>query len=193
MTNFNYPNYPTQSGVMTENIRTKYIDTAIEKQLLPKKAHRLEPIVSLVASNDATRPVQFWQLYSILGPEPIRNIVSQFYDRVYKDERWFKSVFSRIASKRHHANVQTAMWLDVMGGGAQYRGGEFRLNFHHTHNAMELMNDKGAARWVELMNETVDDPAIDYTDDARVRPAINTFLTYFMSCLLYTSPSPRDS
>jgi len=72
------------------------------------------------------------------------------------------------------------MWIDVMGGGMQYHGGEFRLNFHHTHNALELMNDRGAARWIELMVETLNDPDIDYTDDERVRPAINTFLDFFV-------------
>ena len=68
-----------------------------------------------------------------------------------------------------------------MGGGQQYHGGEFRLNFHHTHNAMELMNDKGAERWATLMTQTLNEEDIDLTDDARVRPAINTFLSYFMS------------
>lgn len=72
------------------------------------------------------------------------------------------------------------MWIDVMGGGPTYHGGEFRLNFHHTHNAIELMNDKGAERWVKLMIETLNDPKNDLTDDPRVRPALNTFLSHFM-------------
>ena len=72
------------------------------------------------------------------------------------------------------------MWIDVMGGGLQYHGGEFRLNFHHTHNALELMNERGATRWIELMVDTLNDPDVDYTDDERVRPAINTFLDFFV-------------
>lgn len=83
MTNFNYPRYPPQSGYMTESIRTKYIDSAIEKNLLPANAHRLEPVISLVAANDTSKPIQFWQLYSVLGPERIVAIVSQFYNLVY--------------------------------------------------------------------------------------------------------------
>jgi len=67
-----------------------------------------------------------------------------------------------------------------MGGGLQYHGGEFRLNFHHTHNAHELMNERGATRWIELMVDTLNDPDVDYTDDERVRPAINTFLDFFV-------------
>jgi len=68
-----------------------------------------------------------------------------------------------------------------MGGGLAYHGAEFRLNFHHTHNAAALMNDKGAARWVKLMLDTLNDPTLDLTDDPRVRPAINTFLAHFFS------------
>ena len=67
------------------------------------------------------------------------------------------------------------------GGGRCYHGGEFRLNFHHTHNAIALMNDRGAKRWINLMMDTLNHPKIDLTGDARVRPAINTFLSHFMS------------
>jgi len=107
--------------------------------------------------------------------------VSRFYDRVFVDEPWFTSVFERVASKPSHIRTQSAMWMDVMGGGPQYHGAEFRLNFHHTHNAMELMPAKGAKRWVELMKATLDDPDLDLTSDTRVRTAINTFLSFFMS------------
>lgn len=68
-----------------------------------------------------------------------------------------------------------------MGGGRRYHGGEYRLSFHHTHNAMTLMDERGAQRWVDLMVSTLDDAELDLTDDARVRPAINTFLAHFMS------------
>jgi len=178
---FNYPAYETASGYMTGSIRTKYIDSAIESRLLPGHAHQLNSIVSLVAPDNPEKPIQFWQLYSVLGSERIYNIVSGFYDRVFADEPWFTSVFERVASKPRHVVTQSSMWMDVMGGGPQYHGAEFRLNFHHTHNAMELMNTRGAKRWVELMNATLDDPELDLTSDTRVRTAINTFLSYFMA------------
>lgn len=73
------------------------------------------------------------------------------------------------------------MWIDVMGGGPFYHGAEFRLNFHHTHNAIQLMNDKGAERWSQLMLGALDDSEQQMTDDPRVRPSINTFLTYFVT------------
>jgi hypothetical protein len=63
-----------------------------------------------------------------------------------------------------------------MGAGAAYHGGEFRLKFHHTHNAFQLMNERGAQRWVKLMVETLDASVQIMTTDKRIRPRINTFL-----------------
>lgn len=181
MNTFNYPSYQAQSGYMTDTIRNKYIVYAVKEQLLPASAHRMKNVISLTASNDPSKPIQFWQLYSVLGTERIVSIMNRFYERVYNDEHWFKSVFMRVASKERHIHTQSAMWIDVMGGGQQYHGGEFRLHFHHTHNAMELMNNKGAERWVSLMTQTLNEDSVDFTDDTRVRPAINTFLRYFMN------------
>jgi len=180
MTDLGYPNYGTGSGYMTDSIRRKYIDYAGTCGLLPTDAHRMAAVLTLDASNDRTKPIQFWQLYSVLGSQRIVNIVSRFYDKVFADERWFVSVFERVASKERHVLTQSAMWIDAMGGGRQYHGGEFRLNLHHTHNAMELMNARGAARWVELMKATLDESQHDLTDDVRVRTAVNTILSFFM-------------
>lgn len=180
MTKFEFPRFPTRHGYMSEKIQRDYIAAAIIKKVLPSDAHRVAQIVSLTASNDVSKPVQFWQLYSVLGQDRIVNIVSDFYERVFADEDWFTSVFARVGGIGHHINTQAAMWIDVMGGGPYYHGAEFRLNFHHTHNAIQLMNDKGAQRWSQLMLETLDNSARHMTDDPRVRPSINTFLTYFM-------------
>lgn len=180
MKKYNYPDYSTNQGYLTTTIRNKYIDFAIAQKLMPENAHRLAHIVSLNASNHASTPIQFWQLYSVLGANRIINLISRFYDRVYDDQAWFAAVFQRISNKQHHIHTQSAMWIDVMGGGLHYHGGEYRLNFHHTHNAFELMNERGAKRWTELMANTLNDPATDFTDDQRVRPAINTFLDFFM-------------
>lgn len=180
MSQYSYPNYSPGSGYMTDAIRQKYIQTAISEKVLPENAHRMAHIISLTASNDITRPIQFWQLYSVLGQDRIVNIVHRFYERVYADEHWFSSVFSNIGEINRHTNSQSAMWIDVMGGGHAYHGGEYRLSFHHTHNAIQLLNDRGAQRWVKLMVETLNDPSIDMTDDPRVRRSLNTFLTYFL-------------
>ncbi|MFK7853969.1 MAG: hypothetical protein AB8B79_07650 [Granulosicoccus sp.] len=181
MNTHDYPSFKTQSGYLTDTIRNKYLSAAIEDKLLPVNADRIDFIVSLNASKEPSRPIQFWQLFSVLGAQRILAIMRRFYERVYNDEQWFKSVFVRVASKERHIQTQAAMWMDVMGGGHQYHGGEFRLNFHHTHNAMELMNEKGAERWISLMVKTLNEPDLDLTDDTRVRPAINTFLNFFMN------------
>ncbi len=180
MTKSAYPKYPTRHGYMSEKIQRDYISSAIEKKVLPKDAHRMTQIVSLDASNDPAKPIQFWQLYSVLGQDSIVEIVRSFYERVFADENWFTSVFARVGEIDHHLVTQASMWIDVMGGGPYYHGAEFRLNFHHTHNAMQLMNDKGAERWSQLMIGTLDASTQHTNSDSRIRPSINTFLTHFM-------------
>lgn len=172
--------YPTAPGYMTERVRSQYIAKAVESGHLPEKAHRMPAIISLSAPEDPSTPIQFWQLYSVLGQDRIVALIRNFYQRVFGDETWFRSVFERVGGLGHHINTQAGMWIDAMGGGLAYHGGEYRLSFHHTHNAMQLMNDKGAERWVKLMNETLNDPSLDLTDDPRVKPAIATFLTFFL-------------
>ena len=108
-------------------------------------------------------------------------IVRSFYQRVFQQDDWFKSVFERVGGINHHINTQASMWIDVMGGGPYYHGAEYRLNFHHTHNAMQLMNENGADLWSKLMLKTLDASSFLATDDPRIRTSINTFLTYFMS------------
>jgi len=179
VTDFSYPNYPTGNGYLTERIRNSYIEAAVAKEVLPKNAHRMPQIISLSAPNDIAKPIQFWQLFSVLGQDRIIAIVTNFYERVYGDEDWFRSVFARVGGISHHINTQAGMWIDVMGAGPAYHGGEYRLNFHHTHNAIQLMNEKGAKRWVKLMVEALDDCASHMAGDKRVRPSINTMLTHF--------------
>lgn len=43
----------------------------------------------------------------------------------------------------HHIETQTAFWIDSFGGGRAYHGGDYRLNFHHEHNAGQVMNAEG--------------------------------------------------
>lgn len=181
MTKFDLPKYPTRHGYMSEKIQLDYIRAAIANKLLPAEAHRMPEILSLTAPSDASKPIQFWQLYSVLGQDPIVGIVQRFYERVFTDEEWFTSVFARVGGVGHHINTQASMWIDVMGGGPYYHGAEFRLNFHHTHNAMQLMTDKGAERWAQLMRATLDASDDLMTHDPRARPSINTFLSHFMT------------
>ena len=181
MSKIELPKYPTRHGYMSEKIQRDYIASAVSKNLLPAEAHRMAEIVSLTASSDISKPIQFWQLYSVLGQDPIVRIVQSFYERVFADEDWFTSVFAHVGGIGHHINTQASMWIDVMGGGPYYHGAEFRLNFHHNHNAMQLMNKRGADRWSQLMLETLDASADQMSEDPRVRISINTFLSHFMT------------
>ena len=148
MSNTIAPRYQTENGYLTQTTRKTYIKRAVEAGRFPPQARRMETITSLQASHDPQMPIQFWQLFSVLGPEPIVGIVAEFYQRVFDDEPWFTSVFAQVGNLNHHISTQVSMWLDVMGGRPYYHGAEFRLNFHHVHNAHSLMNEKGARRWV---------------------------------------------
>ena len=181
LSKLSYPNHPTEHGYLTETIRQKYITAAITSQLLPKDAHRIPEILSLDASNDMKKPIQFWQLYSVLGQDHIVGIVGNFYQRVFANEAWFRSVFANVGGVNHHIGTQASMWIDVMGGGPYYHGAEYRLSFHHTHNAHQLMDEKGAKRWVKLMVEALRDTRHLMTADPRVRPSLNTFLSHFFA------------
>ena len=172
--------YEPAHGYMTEKIQLGYISSAIEDKILPLNAHRMHEIVSLFAPKSQSKPIQFWQLFSILGPDRIVRIVHRFYDLVFEDEIWFKSSFERVGDMSHHVRTQSSMWLDVMGGGLKYHGAEFRLNFHHQHNALEVMNARGAERWTKLMVQALDESEKHMLEDPRVRISINTFLTHFM-------------
>lgn len=139
------------------------------------------PTKSMVASTDAADPLYFWQLYSLIGHTLVVEIVTDFYQRVFADTAnpWFRDVFVGAAPLRHHINAQVAYWVDAFGGGRCYHGGDYRLQFHHSHNAHEIMNAKGAKRWMEHMRATLESlyekgqfPA----DDPRIFGCIVNFL-----------------
>ena len=181
MSKLNYPIYQSERGYLTETTQQKFITKAVASKLLPKDAHRIPEILSLKAPNDMKKPIQFWQLYSVLGQDPIVGIVSDFYRRVFDDEKWFRTPFARVGDVNHHIGAQASMWLDVMGGGPYYHGAEYRLNFHHIQNAHMLLDEKGARRWVKLMVQALESSQHLMTDDPRVRLSINTFLAHFFA------------
>ena len=86
MNKTNYPDHPTANGYMTGSIMQKYIQSAIKSGMLPENAHRMPNVVSLDASNEVTQPIQFWQLYSVLGKDRIVQIIRHFYQSVFDDE-----------------------------------------------------------------------------------------------------------
>ena len=191
-----YPPFHPTDGYMTENVRRKFIDYSVREGLMPNVAPRMPDVVSLIAPKDTEKPIHFWQLFSIIGERSVLALCTNFYSKVWNDSKnsWFKEVFERTGKKQHHIATQSQMWLDCFGRGPTYHGGEYRLNFHHSHNAMDILDARGAFQWIEYMTETLNeacDPknpgAIlvnhfqgDLTQVARVRRSINTFLGYFM-------------
>jgi len=132
---------------------------------------------SLDANPDPSAPLYYWQIHSLLGPRRIEDLVTNFYRRVYADfeDTHFRTAFTQISGIEHHIATQTAFWIDVMGGGRAYHGGDFRLNFHHTHNAASVMNAAGATRWMYHMGNALCET--NFSDvDARIKPCIVDFL-----------------
>lgn len=130
----------------------------------------------LVADPDPAKPLYFWQLFSILGAKRIVKVVRNFYTRVFADQEadWFRYAFARISGVEHHVNTQACFWIDAMGGGRYYHGGEYRLSIHHSHNAREVMNREGAVLWMKHMRLALEES--DLTEDPRVRTTIDEFL-----------------
>lgn len=138
------------------------------------------PTKSLVASTNLNDPLYFWQLYSLIGTKPILDLVTDFYTRVFDDTQnaWFRDVFIAIAPLGHHINTQAAFWVDAFGGGKCYHGGNHRVNFHHAYNAREVMNAKGAERWMHHMTNALiaaKDESV-FRKDPRIMPCIVDFL-----------------
>jgi truncated hemoglobin YjbI len=134
---------------------------------------------TLTADPDTSKPLYYWQLYSLLGWEYIEEIVTKFYERVYDDDEdpHFRKAFTQLADLQHHIETQAAYWQDAFGGGKVYHGSHGRLNFHHERNAHQVMNAEGAARWMMHMGLALHDmfPVLKAVDP-RIPATIVDFL-----------------
>jgi len=171
----NYPNFVPNYGNLTEKIIKEFILNFYHKQTLENKE-----ITSLIASNDPTKPLYFWQLYSILGEKYIEDLIRLFYTKLFKDtkNKWFTDEFIEIGSIEYHVRGQKKFWLDIMGGGEYYTGGEKKLHNYHK-LVKNIMTNEGARVWLKHMNDALDE--MIYNDDVRVRKCIDVFLNYFMT------------
>ena len=181
----NNPKFQPREGYNTAKAQKEYLDHQTQCPYNKDKRQSTSAGVDdndvsfneydLIASTNPNDPLYFWQLYSLLGEEPIVALVTDFYDRVYADTEndWFKQAFTRLASKDHHIDMQAAYWLDVMGAGRMYPGGDRRVYFHHGGNAHQVMNREGAKVWMKHMRGALE--AAKYKD-ARVKPCILDFL-----------------
>jgi truncated hemoglobin YjbI len=167
--------HPTACGYATEQGRLDWLSA----HGITTREEQLKISQSLVADPNLDRPLYFWQLFSLLGRNRIFGIVRSFYERVYADnqERWFRDAFARISGIDHHVATQAAFWIDALGGGSAYHGGDYRLNFHHTHNAEAVMNAKGATRWMHHMTGALNDHEQSlHALDPRILPCLVDFL-----------------
>ena len=172
--NYDYPNFVPNYGNLTEKIMKQYLLTYYYKDILENK-----DITSLIASNDKTKPLYFWQLYSVLGDKYIENLIRLFYTKLFNDtkNKWFSDEFIEIGSIEYHVKGQKKFWLDIMGGGEYYTGGEKKLHNYHK-LVKNIMTSEGAKVWMYHMNLALDD--MEYNNDKRVRKCIDVFLNHFM-------------
>ena len=172
---FNYPNYVPNYGNLTEKIMKEFILNYYHKEALDNKE-----ITSLIAANDITKPLYFCQLYSILGEVYIEDLIRLFYTKLFKDNKnkWFSDEFIEIGSMEYHVKGQKKFWLDIMGGGEYYTGGEKKLHNYHK-LVKNIMTNEGATLWMKHMNDALDE--MTYNKDLRVRKCIDVFLKYFMT------------
>jgi len=173
--------FPTEEGFLTQIIQKEYIKYLLEKGEINDN-HINKNILSLNATDNNTPTLYFWQLYSILGKKPIEKLITNFYTRVFNDNEkpWFRDFFIELGSLEYHIKGQTNFWLDVMGAGEYYRGGEKRLNFKHD-LAREIMTNKAANRWMDHMLLALDDNYNNFKIDKRILPCLKKFLLFFMN------------
>ena len=166
--------YQPEYGYMTCILRKEFMKKLSPELQLDKK------VITLNGFENDTDTLYFWQLYSILGEDRIRELISDFYENVFSDtDAFFSDFFKDLGSLDHHIQGQTSFWLDAMGGGKRYPGREHRLKRHHD-LAKRIMNYRGAQRWLLHMRKSLDNATLDLTDDLRVKRCIIVFINFFM-------------
>ena len=168
--------YKPSFGFLTDYYRREYILSNLNID-----AFKEEHIMSLNHKVNTTNKLYFWQLYSILGEERIHNFIQKFYENIFNDlnDVYFSNTFKKLGTIQYHIFGQQNFWLDIMGGGKKYAGGEFRLKRHHD-LAKDIMNKKGANRWLYHMEKTLNNQLLDLTNDYRVKFCIVDFIHFFM-------------
>lgn len=172
--------YPTELGYITKAIQDEYIRHQRKKFLVKQRDPFADKKALSLNADPASERVYFWQLFSILGKETILEIVSTFYEYVFADEEdWFRGAFIESGDIHYHIKGQSYFWFDAMGGGKYYRGGRKLIDMKHR-NVSEVLNSKGAERWMYHMYRCLKTHNGKLVEDPRVIPCILDFLQYFM-------------
>ena len=168
-------------GFLTKTFRDEFIIEQLINKLI--KLDDIQQILSLKASEDKNNPIYFWQLYNILGEKPIEILITKFYKKVLNDNEapWFRDEFADLGDLDYHVKGQTNFWLDIMGGGQRYVGGQKRLYNKHL-LIKNIMTKRGAERWMKHMEETLKEITISPEfKDKRIFVCIYDFLDFFMN------------
>ena len=168
-------------GNLTNKIKYEYLNLYIKQNKLSENIFDNEEITSLYASTDLNKTLYFWQIYSIIGPEPIHKLITLFYTSIYESTTnlWFKEEFIELGSLEHHINKQTEFWLDIMGGGPLYKSNIKKLHMKHK-LVQNIMTEKGANIWMSFMINSINTIKEDLYTDRRIIPCLINFLNFFM-------------
>ena len=169
------------AGNLTNKIRYEYLDLYIKQNKLLPIIFENSEITGLYASDDLSKTLYFWQIYSIIGPEPIRKLITVFYTSIFNSttDLWFKEEFEDLGPLKHHIDRQSEFWLDVMGGGPLYKANMKKL--HMKHKLVEnIMTEKGANKWMYFMINAINTLKEDLCVDRRIIPCLIDFLNFFM-------------
>ena len=192
-------------GNLTNKIRDEYLELCVkQKKISPEiynndkikkiiykdyyikeketsKIFENNEITGLCASSDLSKTLYFWQIYSIIGPEPIKKLITVFYTSIFNSttDLWFKEEFEDLGPLQHHIDRQTEFWLDVMGGGPLYKANMTKLNMKHK-LVKNIMTEKGANMWLHYMINSINTIKEDLCIDRRIIPCMIDFLNFFM-------------
>lgn len=193
------------AGNLTNKIRDEYLELCVkQKKISPEiynnnkikkiiykdyyikeketsKIFENNEITGLYASDDLSKTLYFWQIYSIIGPEPIRKLITVFYTSIFNSttDLWFKEEFEDLGPLKHHIDRQTEFWLDVMGGGPLYKANMKKLHMKHK-LVKNIMTEKGANMWLHYMINAINIVREDLCVDRRIIPCLIDFLNFFM-------------
>ena len=172
--------FTPKEGFLTQIIKKEYIKYLLEKgELIDTCVDK--SVLSLQATDNPSKTLYFWQLYSILGEKPILKLITNFYTRVFNDHEkpWFRDFFKDLGNLEYHIKGQTNFWLDTMGAGKYYKGAETRLKFKHE-LAREIMTNTAANRWLHHMVLALKDTQDSFPRDPRIIPCLHKFLSFLM-------------
>ena len=178
----NYPNFYPELGNLTDKFRHEYIIENIDNNTFKENPFDNKKILSLVASNNINDPIYFWQLYSIIGSDSVHILIKKFYENIFSDnkEKWFRDEFIDLGSIEYHVKGQKNFWIDIMGGGKVYNGNYKKTHIKHK-LVKNIMNKKGADRWLFHMKNALTEVKLHFVHDPRIIPCIDNFIKFFMA------------